>query len=120
MVEYRIMAGTMPSAPPAFFNPNGTCSRRLLRGTALHASQPSHTSGRSGRHNTADMTSHPGMLSTPSAVRRALLQTSTTAGSQGRNPDGSCPTFPDTNLWHLDVSQLPVHPNSASIKLHIA
>src|SRR5262245_51291695 len=27
----------------------------------------------------------------------------------------NCPVFPDTNVWNKDVSQLPVHRNSAAL-----
>ncbi|GIL69343.1 hypothetical protein Vretimale_13463 [Volvox reticuliferus] len=40
-------------------------------------------------------------------------------GEQGRNPDGSCPFFPDTNPWHQDVSGLSIHPRSEAIKSNI-
>ncbi|KXZ50825.1 hypothetical protein GPECTOR_15g511 [Gonium pectorale] len=40
-------------------------------------------------------------------------------GSQGRNADGSCPFFPDSNPWHTDVSGLAVHPRSEAIKSNI-
>lgn len=38
---------------------------------------------------------------------------------QGRNADGSCPFFPDSNPWHQDVSGLAVHPRSDAIKSNI-
>jgi len=40
-------------------------------------------------------------------------------GTQGRNPDGSCPHFPDSNLLNMRVDDLPVHPRSDIIKIMI-
>ena len=40
-------------------------------------------------------------------------------GTQGRNPDGSCPHFPDSNLLNMRVDDLPVHPRSEIIKIMI-
>lgn len=40
-------------------------------------------------------------------------------GTQGRNADGSCPHFPDSNLLNMRVDHLPVHNRSEVIKIMI-
>ena len=44
---------------------------------------------------------------------------SNSAGTQGRNADGSCPQFPDSNEWHKDISSYPTYSKSDSIKIMI-
>lgn len=52
-----------------------------------------------------------------SAMRRLLRHPSawTRAGEARRNPDGSCPVFPDNHPIHKDLTGLPAHPHSPDI-----
>jgi parallel beta-helix repeat protein len=104
MIESRVMQASVNSVawPPLFPTESNNCTSRRLSST----SRPQHLRKESQRiHDKVKLSSVPFPLPT---------------GTQGRNSDGTCPQFPDDNLWHLDVSSLPVHPNSEGIKMLIS
>ncbi|GLI68052.1 hypothetical protein VaNZ11_012347 [Volvox africanus] len=124
MVEARIMQATVLNKYLTGTVPNGTCPaalhhRRVLRALMAAAKTADIVS-------TAAAFSEGQLEASRPNDRRELAQAQSFAdsylnapGEVGRNPDGSCPIFPPDNAWHLDVTSLPVHPNSNSIKAHI-
>lgn len=108
MVELRIMQSKYPIQSPSISIPSlsdGNCtSKRYLR-SGIRKTVPEDLTYSSNRK----VQPH---LATP-------LFVANTQGSQGRNSDGSCPQFPDTNEWHRVVTDLPVHPKSTDIKTMI-
>lgn len=56
-------------------------------------------------------TQTPNVTSIPTAIPTV---TPTTPPSQPTTMIGNCPVFPSDNLWNQNISQLPVHPNSAA------
>ncbi|KAG2434080.1 hypothetical protein HXX76_007808 [Chlamydomonas incerta] len=128
MVESRLMQGSTYNRQLSLNPPAGTCparrlasasysssgsSRRLLRATATAAAAGASgaTAGGSSLQQQRRR-----LLSTGLPFAKAMQDA---PGEQGRNADGSCPLYPATHAWHQDVSSLPVHPNSKSIKLNI-
>ena len=129
VVELRIMQGTILNSPPRYPYPNttkseGACSSAMtktsLRGAAaLSSFPPSHSKGDTSAmdidteaHKTRE---HRKLLSAQEMAQQAV----NAPGYQGRNKDGTCPTFPDSNAWHQPVRSLPVHRKSESIKIKI-
>jgi hypothetical protein len=116
-------------SPPADYNAPAanecaffTSGRRMLHADTSVSDCNPRRSGASASHK-ASVTSATSMMS-----RRRLHQQKAASwaqaiadlpGSAGRNSDGSCQILPPNSPWHQDISALPVHPNSASIKTHI-
>ena len=119
MVEWHVLQGSMASLPSPFYAPNSSfptasspaVGRRMLRTSTTAAAMSRAISGA-----LADGGGNNGLLNRQQLPRRKLQSTplpfaaaaQNLAGTQGRNPDGSCPNFPDSNPWHVDVTQLPV------------
>ncbi|PNH08902.1 hypothetical protein TSOC_004508 [Tetrabaena socialis] len=123
MDEARIMQGTILNKQLAVSFPNSTCPlvghhHRMLRGLVGERAAAVATATTAAAIVAPDDASD-------RAIRRQLVGQSfadayvKAPGEQGRNPDGSCPMFPADHAWHRDVSLMPVHPNSDSIKTHI-
>lgn len=127
LVEARIMQASMPNKQLNLTLPAATCpARHLLSHHHRRQLRASHA------HTTASSTS---IISTHTAntqqqlidspKRRQLAGLSfaeafvNAPGEQGRNPDGLCPLFPADHAWRMDVSGLPLHPNSDAIKGNI-
>ncbi|KAG2453896.1 hypothetical protein HYH02_002102 [Chlamydomonas schloesseri] len=143
MVESRLLQGSTYNRQLALNAPAGTCPARRLAAASSSASSTSLRGGAApqGRRMlraaaaaaaaTATISADPtGGIQQQQHYRRRQRQLLSTGlpfakamqdatGEQGRNPDGSCPLYPATHAWHQDVSSLPVHPNSQSIKLNI-
>ena len=109
VIDWRVMQATLPSTPLPYSEPSAvTCPSGSGAGRKMLLST-SHTTGSHASH--IGETSRPSVsLSSGGAAgdgfptaSRQLRQT-----PQGRNPDGSCPIFPDDSPWHMDVTQLPV------------
>lgn len=95
MIEARILQQAIANRPlPAIFptNSSGNCSSQENENRLLSAVSD---------HGTESVTA---------ADRRKLVSPPL------RNSDGTCSQFPADNAWHLDVTDLPVHPDSHSIR----
>lgn len=136
MVEARLLTATLPTKALPYNLPAGTCTARRLSaateaqdedGNQLQQQGPglAQLSARQRRQAMMQQQQHADQrLEGP---RRQLQQSGgsfvwnfvNAPGEQGRNADGSCPLFPDSHPWHMDVRQLPVDPRSETIKRHI-
>ncbi len=121
VVEVRTMQATLPAYTPTAVLPN---SSGCASGRRIMLSEMTTTNGILSESIFGE-----GGVDAGSSVnaRRSLLQTSlpfiTAArnlpGSASKAPDGSCPVFPSNSPWQQDISQMPVHSRSTSIKWHI-
>src|SRR4249920_1740241 len=53
-----------------------------------------------------------GIRNAVAGVCLSLLMIQTAVTSAAPVPGTSCQVFPDDNVWNMDVSELPVHPNN--------
>jgi hypothetical protein len=83
----------------------GGCSGDGSSDTTTTALPPTSAATSTAAPSTVVTTDQPGTTGTPA----------TTATSTPASPDGApCPIFPADNPWRTDVSDLPVHPDSAT------
>ncbi len=121
LVEARIMQASMPNKRLNLTLPAATCPARHLAHHHHHRRQLRAAHTTTATSDTAN--THQQLLDSPKRRQLAGLSFANAfvnaPGEQGRNPDGSCPLFPADHAWRMDVSGLPLHPNSDAIKGNI-